>query len=173
MQPGQRITTHFTFDELIKGSDAPTDVAVTTRIVEFTVSFLEPGRFAWESYLRETGMGGSPKWNIICGYRSPEKNARVGGALASRHMLGDAADIACDVDWRALRDGRGSERDAMRMQAFATWLTKYAYKGNAVGGLGIYTEKNTGQLYWIHADARPRDRGRIATWTGHHVGSEQ
>ena len=48
MQPGQRITTHFTFDELIKGSDAPTDVAVTTRIVEFTVSFLEPGRFAWE-----------------------------------------------------------------------------------------------------------------------------
>lgn len=37
-------------------------------------------------------IGGRPL-RIVSGYRSPETNSEVGGAPASRHLFGDAADI--------------------------------------------------------------------------------
>lgn len=38
------------------------------------------------------GLVGRPL-TIVSGYRTPETNARVGGAPQSRHLFGDAADI--------------------------------------------------------------------------------
>ena len=46
-----------------------------------------------ESLERLRAIKGGRPLRIISGYRCPVHNARVGGAKASRHMVGDAADI--------------------------------------------------------------------------------
>lgn len=47
-------------------------------------------------FIRSTDGGNKPHADIyiLSGYRSPAYNARVGGEKASKHMLGQAADIS-------------------------------------------------------------------------------
>jgi uncharacterized protein YcbK (DUF882 family) len=49
-------------------------------------------RLVWHLEKLRTLIGGRPI-RIVSGYRDPAHNRRVGGAVNSRHLHGDAADI--------------------------------------------------------------------------------
>ena len=169
-----QLTPHFRASELAEGRERlPDDPALCANLAKLAATVLEPLRVDWEAHIREDNLGGMPSINVVDGYRSPAENARVGGAQQSQHMLGCAADICADVHMAALREGIGTARDARRMQDFVTFVERWARTHPAVGGLGIYSEQATGQLYWAHVDIRPRVNGHLAVWTGHHQGSEQ
>lgn len=76
---------------------------------------------------------------ISSGYRSPEHNARIGGARASRHIVGDAADIKVT---------------GMTPRQVAEVIERLISHGKMLeGGLGIYKT-------WVHYDTR----GKKARW---------
>lgn len=79
---------------------------------------------------------------VTSGYRSPAHNAAVGGAARSRHMAGDAADIAV--------------AGVSPRQVHAVAQTLHAAGAIRLGGLGLYSR-------WVHVDLRP---GALVTWTG-------
>ena len=168
-----QITPHFSARELAGRSGIPDDPSICANLVKLATTVLEPLREDWEVFCINSNLAGSPAIKIVDGYRSPAENAAVGGAGKSQHMLGCAADICADVNMGALRDGQGNERDAKRMQDFATFVERWARNHDQVGGMGIYTEQRTGQLYWLHLDIRARIDGHLTVWAGHHVGSEQ
>lgn len=92
---------------------------------------------------------------VISGWRSPQYNRRVGGAKASRHVVGDAADI---------RPGEIS-----RVSSLAELVARMLKNGELpqIGGFGIYPT-------WIHVDCRPRKaNGGVALWYGKGLGSER
>jgi hypothetical protein len=181
MQLTDRLSPHFRAYEFAMhhggGGERylPTDPVLIANMERLFHDGAEPFRVAWEHHIVVNNLGGSPRIELICGWRDPKANADVGGAEFSRHMTCEAIDACCDVDWAALRNGVGTLRDAERMQTFATFAERYVNHDptNAFGGFGIYTEAHTGQLYWLHMDVRPRINGHVARWTGHHVGSEQ
>jgi len=76
-----RLTTNFTLAEFNCKSGAPMPPNVLTRIQELANNL---------QVLRDE-LGASI--TINSGYRSPAHNAAIGGATASRHVVGDAADI--------------------------------------------------------------------------------
>jgi hypothetical protein len=178
LEPSDQLTTNFfayEFAEKVGQVERlPDDPILIQNMLRLAGHGLQPFRNSWKKHTVEDGLGGSPVVNIICGWRSPQHNADVGGAPASRHLICEAADVCCDVDWRSLRNGVGSIRDQERMREFATFAERYISRpeGAAFGGFGIYTEVRTGQLYWLHLDIRPRVNGHLFRWTGHHVGSE-
>lgn len=91
----------------------------------------------------------------ISWYRTLEYNRRVGGALHSRHMEADAADIRP----ANLRDLKG-----------LIMCVDIMIDGGELQELGGYG-KYPG---WIHVDTRPRPAdGHIARWIGIGVGSEK
>jgi len=168
-----QITPHFSASEIFGRCGIPDEPWIVANAIRLCTTLLEPMREAWAEHIIADNLGGTPVIRVIDGYRSPRHNAAVGGAGASQHMRGTAADICCDVDWRALREGHGTPRDQARMEVFATWLERWVRAGDACGGFGIYTESRTGQLYWCHLDIRRRVSGHLAVWSGHHLGSEQ
>ncbi|MEO1409291.1 MAG: D-Ala-D-Ala carboxypeptidase family metallohydrolase [Bacteroidota bacterium] len=86
-------------------------------------------------------------FSIVNGYRHPAYNERVGGAPASRHLLGQAVDIAVgDVN----RDGRTDQQDKRILLEI---LENEVIKDG--GGIGRYPGTLT-----IHYDVR----GRRARW---------
>jgi hypothetical protein len=173
MRLTDKITDHFSAMEIFGRCGIPDDPDLVANGVRLCETVLEPMRTDWARYLAENNLDGSPAIKIIVGRRSPSHNAEVGGAPSSRHITAEAADIACDVRWQELREGRGSDRDSARMATFATWLERWVRNHPEVGGFGIYTETRTGQLYWCHVDIRPRPNGHLTIWAGHHVGSER
>jgi uncharacterized protein YcbK (DUF882 family) len=95
---------------------------------------------------------------VVSGYRTPEHNGAVGGAQASQHMLGRAADI------RPVRCGPG---DIERLRDIVEDLI-FRGKLPAVGGVGVYPNR------WIHVDTRLKPPGgHIARWSGAKVGDER
>lgn len=77
---------------------------------------------------------------ITSGYRSPEHNAKIGGAKASQHITGKAADIKIE---------------GMTPKQVAAVIEKLIAAGKITeGGIGIYKT-------WIHYDIR----GTKARWT--------
>lgn len=96
---------------------------------------------------------GSHPIGIISGFRSPEHNAAIGGASASQHMQGRAADIAVN--------GHTPE------QVHAVILRLFHEGEIEVGGLGVYAS-------WVHVDTRPRpESGHLAQWSGVTFGAER
>lgn len=76
---------------------------------------------------------------ITSGYRSPEHNARIGGAKASKHITGEAADIKVQ---------------GMTPSEVAAVIEGLIADGRMLeGGLGIYRS-------WIHFDIR----GKRVRW---------
>lgn len=97
------------------------------------------------------------KLNVASGFRSPAHNGELSGsAQDSRHMYGDAADVAIDVNG----DGKLTEIDA-RLVASAAEIVERKHR-DLVGGIGLYfTMEGEGWPY-VHIDVR----GHRARWRG-------
>jgi uncharacterized protein YcbK (DUF882 family) len=143
MPPGEPLSDHFRLREFACHDGSATPIEAAARLRYLCAMVLEPLRLAW----------GGPLV-IVSGWRSPVHNLRVGGALESFHLLGDAADIApVDLD---------------RVDELHTVIQRMVRQGLRlpVGGLGLYPN-------WVHVDVRPRRaNGTIATWMGKGLGSE-
>ncbi len=90
---------------------------------------------------------------VISGYRTPDWNARVGGAKGSAHMTAEAADV---------RPGRGMTPDELHSLILAHHK---AGRLPLIGGLGLYPT-------WVHVDVRKAADGHLRRWTGKGIGSE-
>lgn len=167
-----RLTENFTVRALVGRHGVPESPAVQDNLRQLGTTLLQPFRDAWAAHVRQDNLGGSPVVVVASGYRPQAYNRSLGGAQFSRHLTGEAADVCADVDYLALRGGRGTDRDADRMQTFAVFAERWARSHSVCGGFGIYMEARTGQVYWVHLDIRPRVGDRIAVWTGHRHGSE-
>ena len=167
-----RLTDHWEVSELCRQSDWPAlsnDEAAQVNLRRLAATALEPLRILW----------GGPLI-AISGYRSPAHNAEVGGAQASQHMLGKAADVTpADVDWASLRfhflGKPGFEEFTERMARDQERIRKLdllvehslARELVAVGGVGLYPG-------WVHVDIRCRGlHDHVARWHGGDFGSEQ
>ena len=97
------------------------------------------------------------KLNVASGFRSPAHNGEVSGtAQDSRHMYGDAADIAIDAN----NDGKLTEIDA-RLVAAAAEVVERKYP-DLVGGVGLYITTEGAGWPYVHIDTR----GKRARWRG-------
>ncbi len=95
--------------------------------------------------------------HVASGFRSPAHNGQLTGtAQDSRHMFGDAADIAIDAN----NDGRLTEVDA-RLVASAAEIVERKYP-DLVGGIGLYITSDGGGWPYVHIDVR----GNRARWRG-------
>ena len=90
------------------------------------------------------------------GFRSPSHNSQVENAARdSRHMYGDAADIAVDADG----DGRITITDELLVMLAVERVEER--NPDLVGGLGLYTSRRFRTPY-VHIDAR----GIRTRWQG-------
>ena len=97
------------------------------------------------------------KLNVASGFRSPAHNGEVSGsAQDSRHMYGDAADIAIDAN----NDGKLTEIDA-RLVAAAAEVVERKYP-DLIGGVGLYITTEGAGWPYVHVDVR----GKRARWRG-------
>ena len=94
--------------------------------------------------------------DVHSGFRAPEHNRRIQRAARdSQHQYGDAADVAIDANG----DGKLTAIDS-RMVGLAVEIVELKHP-DLVGGLGIYTSRNSKTNY-VHIDVR----GRRARWRG-------
>jgi len=90
------------------------------------------------------------------GFRSPSHNSQVENAARdSRHMYGDAADLAVDADG----DGRITITDELLVMLAVERVEER--HPDLVGGLGLYTSRRFRTPY-VHIDAR----GKRTRWQG-------
>jgi Peptidase M15 len=95
--------------------------------------------------------------NVASGFRSPAHNGVLSGsAQDSRHMYGDAADIAIDAN----NDGKLTEIDARLVAAAAEAVERK--HPDLVGGIGLYITPDGAGWPYVHIDVR----GRRARWRG-------
>jgi hypothetical protein len=93
---------------------------------------------------------------VHSGFRTPAHNSGVEGAARdSRHLYGDAADVAIDADG----DGRLTIFDAYQVERAVDWVEKL--HPELVGGLGVYSSRRFSTPY-THIDAR----GARKRWRG-------
>ena len=93
---------------------------------------------------------------VHSGFRTPLHNSEVeGSARDSRHLYGDAADVAIDADG----DGKMTIFDAYRVERAVEWVE--AVHPELAGGLGVYSSPRFASPY-CHIDAR----GERKRWRG-------
>jgi uncharacterized protein YcbK (DUF882 family) len=92
---------------------------------------------------------------VSSGYRTPHYNGLMRFANQSRHLQGDAADLAIDADG----DGRFTVADT-RLVALAVEAVEREHP-HLVGGFGVYTSRKYRHPY-VHIDTR----GKRARWRG-------
>ncbi len=93
---------------------------------------------------------------VHSGFRTPLHNAGVeGSARDSRHLYGDAADVAIDADG----DGKLTLFDAYRVETAVDWVERM--HPELAGGLGVYSSRRFNTPY-CHIDAR----GERKRWRG-------
>ena len=93
---------------------------------------------------------------VHSGFRTPLHNAGVEGAARdSRHLYGDAADVAIDSD----SDGKLTIFDAYRVEQAVDWVERL--HPELTGGLGVYSSQRFATPY-CHIDAR----GERKRWRG-------
>ena len=93
---------------------------------------------------------------VHSGFRTPLHNAGVeGSARDSRHLYGDAADVAIDADG----DGQLTLFDAYRVEQAVDWVERA--HPELAGGLGVYSSRRYATPY-CHIDAR----GERKRWRG-------
>lgn len=154
------VSTHFQLkDFLTKGQEGvwPKYVVISTRLLD-----------KLELTLQQLESEGHPIENVfvVSGFRTPWYN-RAGGntqgrGSLSRHMYGDAADIAIDNDGDGCMDdltgdGRATVADA-RVIAGAAEAVEQRYP-HLVGGIGIYAPTGA-HCGMVHIDTR----GNRARW---------
>jgi len=107
--------------------------------------------------LKQLGIS-EPRLTILSGFRTPWYNQTVSGALWSRHIYGDAADIILDISPQdglmddLNHDGRIDFQDAM---VLARLIEEIEEETGLLGGLGVYDRgKNEKDSPYIHMDAR-------------------
>ena len=132
-----RVTPHFSVEEF--DQPARHGLLATPYPPEWVEGRLRPLCEALEA-LRER-LGGRPV-RVLSGYRSGAYNRAVGGARASQHLEGRAADVTVR--------GRSPE------EVLAAALALYAEGVARIGGLGLYPG-------FVHLDVRP---GRLVRWGG-------
>lgn len=93
---------------------------------------------------------------VHSGFRTPLHNSAVeGSARDSRHLYGDAADVAIDADG----DGQLTLFDAYRVEQAVEWVERA--HPELAGGLGVYSSRRYATPY-CHIDAR----GERKRWRG-------
>lgn len=93
---------------------------------------------------------------VHSGFRTPLHNSSVeGSARDSRHLYGDAADVAIDADG----DGRLTIFDAYKVEQAVEWVERL--HPELAGGLGVYSSPHYSTPY-CHIDAR----GERKRWRG-------
>ncbi len=93
---------------------------------------------------------------VHSGFRTPLHNSTVeGSARDSRHLYGDAADVAIDADG----DGKLTLFDAYRVETAVDWVERM--HPEMAGGLGVYSSRRFATPY-CHIDAR----GERKRWRG-------
>jgi hypothetical protein len=96
------------------------------------------------------------KVQVHSGFRTPLHNAGVEGAARdSRHLYGDAADVAIDADG----DGKLTIFDAYQVERAVDWVERL--HPELIGGLGVYSSRRFNTPY-THIDAR----GERKRWRG-------
>jgi hypothetical protein len=155
------VSTHFELkDFLTKGQEGvwPKYVVLSTRLLD-----------KLELTIQELEAMGHPVENVfvVSGFRTPWYNASGGdprgrGAM-SRHMYGDASDIAIDNDGDACMDdlngdGRVDVEDARVIVAAAERVE--AKHPDLVGGIGLYRPSPGAHCGMVHIDTR----GYRARW---------
>lgn len=91
---------------------------------------------------------------VVSGYRPPAYNTKIGGAKASQHMEGRAADV------------RPVHLEEIPMIEHIVKTRLAAGSLAKLGGWGVYPG-------WLHFDVRERPaNGHVAFWTGSGIGSE-
>ncbi|MES2524106.1 MAG: D-Ala-D-Ala carboxypeptidase family metallohydrolase [Gemmatimonadota bacterium] len=94
--------------------------------------------------------------DVHSAFRTPDHNSGVEGAARdSRHLYGDAADVAIDADG----DGRMTLFDAYQVEHAVDWVERL--HPELVGGLGVYSSRRFASPY-THIDAR----GQRKRWRG-------
>jgi hypothetical protein len=128
----------------------PRYIALNQRIVDKVELVLaEIGRRRGDDELRI-------QVKVHSGFRTPAHNSAVEGAARdSRHLYGDAADVAVDADG----DGRFTLIDAYNVERAVDWIEKL--HPELVGGMGVYSSPRFATPY-VHIDAR----GERARWRG-------
>jgi uncharacterized protein YcbK (DUF882 family) len=149
-------------DFLTKGQEGvwPKYVAMSTLLLD-----------KLELTFQELEREGHPVTNVfaVSGFRTPSYNESGGDpsgrAGLSRHMYGDAMDVAIDNDHDGLMDdlngdGRVNTKDA-RILALAAQRVEQKYP-DLVGGIGIYAPTG-GHHGFVHVDTRGY-RARWGAW---------
>lgn len=138
------VTPNFRWSEFASHDATPVPANLRANTIRLCQFVLEPLRARW----------GGPLI-VVSGYRSPQWNTHVGGAMNSQHMKGTAADV------------RPSK--IVDIAAFQALIDDMLADGELpeVGGCGHYSG-------WSHLDIRPKPaNGHIARWTGSQIGDEQ
>ena len=163
VQPGDlsvRLSPHFALGQFLTD---PSD-----RYPKFVV-IRERLLLKLEALLERTNQRGirADSFGIVVGYRTPMRNAEVGGAEHSRHIYGGAAGIIVDREPAdglmddLNGDGVGNAVDVRILFDIADALTREQEYRHLQGGLAVYPATPQRGPY-LHVDAR----GTRARWTG-------
>lgn len=138
---------YFTLGELVRsetavrlGLDNTPTPEIAEHLRELVVQLLDPLREAWAARCRIEGWG-SPALIVSSGYRSAELNRAVGGAAASAHCAGYAADTI---------PANG------RLRAYKTFCREFL-ADRAFDQLISENERPDGTPGWMHIGYRTRD----------------
>jgi len=138
-----RLTLNFDSDEFDCHSGEGVPAHVIPNLKRLCMTVLQPLREEWYGPII-----------IVSGWRSPKWNEKVGGAKASKHMTGEAADI------RPVFLDTLPKFEAMVERLWANGRLP------GLGAIGKYPR-------WLHLDIRPKKpNGTLARWDGRGVGSE-
>lgn len=128
----------------------PRYAAIDPRVVDKLELVLDAVR-----ELRGDTVGARVHVNVHSAFRTPSYNQKNRFARDSRHMHGDAIDVAIDADG----DGRFTRAD-VPLVSKAVELIERRHP-DLVGGMGAYTSRKYNEAF-VHIDAR----GSRARWRG-------
>jgi hypothetical protein len=139
-----RLSTHFTLSEFEKSATAEKyhiDNRVPSKYVptlqQLCQEVLEPLR---------SFVGGPIV--ISSGYRCNQLNVKVGGAYASQHTLGEAADIKLPLTYYTAWDDNKQHTDLETARKWFNWLADHTDFDQLI--LETANDKD----YWIHVSCR-------------------
>ena len=138
LNSGAKLSPHFTLGELTKSGSHPEVYNIPSHEAIANLTNLSK----WLEVLRE--RAGTPII-INSGYRSPQLNRKIGGAVNSNHLTGCAVDIRTSGVEQAI--------------CYAAILIKYSKESNQDFD-ELLIEKNRYGAVWVHFAVRPKENRR-------------